>query len=68
MTGQITYTSWSGKPKYDFRNWNSDYTSCSKGITLSDNEADVFIKLIESEFKSTSDDSYDTSEIDDLLI
>ena len=68
MTGQITYTSWTGKPKYDFRNWNSDYSACSKGITMSDNEVDIFIKLIESEFKNTSNDEYDTSEIDDLLI
>ena len=68
MTGQITYTSWGGRAKYDFRNWNSDYSICSKGITMSDNEVDVFINLIELELNKSSNEEYDTSEIDDLLI
>ena len=69
MVTQITYTSWTGKPKYDFRPWNHDYSACGKGISLDKNEINVSRLLIEKELLNINkEEDYDTSAIDDLLI
>ena len=36
---EVNLVSWNGRdPKYDIRKWNSDHTSLSKGLTLSEDE------------------------------
>lgn len=45
----LTLCSWFGKdPVYDIRPWNSDMTSCGKGVTLTDAELYDLWDLIES--------------------
>lgn len=69
MESRITFTSWGGTAKYDLRPWSHDYEKCGKGITLSENECDVFLSLIKSELGKSENDIYDTSSLDtDLLI
>lgn len=69
MPGKVTYTAWGGSPKYDIRPWSTDFTTCGKGVTLTENECGNLILLLTKEFGSVSHDEYDTSSLDnDLLI
>ncbi|MGN1413537.1 MAG: hypothetical protein ACI4WY_04750 [Anaerovoracaceae bacterium] len=37
--------------KYDIRKWNEDHTRCSKGITLTENEAGVLLNALTGRLK-----------------
>ena len=42
---ELTLTKWfDNEPKYDIRDWSSDYTKCGKGITLSNEELNVLME------------------------
>jgi len=44
---ELCVVSWGGKPaKLEIRNWNEDYTKCSKGIALTAAEATVLKELL----------------------
>ena len=43
---------WDGNPaKYDIRKRNEDHTRCSKGITLTENEAGVLLNALTGRLK-----------------
>lgn len=49
---ELNKVSWNGNPaKLDIRNWNEDHSKCSKGITLTEEEAGsihkAFTELLE---------------------
>lgn len=73
-TGKVTYTSWrENDPKYDIRGWNDDYTHCSRGVALTEEECRQLISAIQSEstYQSEKKDesSFDPSFIEkDLFI
>lgn len=51
-TKEINCVEWNGaEAKLDIRSWNSDHTRCSKGITLSDEEAKVLLEALTGYFK-----------------
>ena len=40
-TREVNLVSWNGRePKVDIREWNSDHTKMSRGITMTDEEAE----------------------------
>lgn len=42
---ELTLTKWfDNEPKYDIRDWSSDYGKCVKGITLSSDEMNVLME------------------------
>ncbi|HBJ8781132.1 TPA: hypothetical protein LEN43_001363 [Listeria monocytogenes] len=45
---ELNKISWNGRPpKYDIRDWSEDYEKMGKGITLTDEEAEVLKKLLD---------------------
>lgn len=44
------------KPKLDLRGWNDDHTKMTKGITLTDEEAEAFAETIRNR-KENKDDN-----------
>lgn len=41
---EVNYISWNDRaPKIDIREWNSDHTRMTKGITLTENEAEILM-------------------------
>ena len=36
-----------GEPKYDIRSWNEDHTKCSKGINMTQGEAQVLMYALQ---------------------
>lgn len=41
---ELTLTKWfDNEPKYDIRDWSSDYSKCGKGVTLSNEEMNVLM-------------------------
>lgn len=54
---EATLTSWNGNPaKIDLRDWNEDYTKMGKGITLTDEEAEVLSAILERIGKQSNKD------------
>ncbi|EFR97956.1 Uncharacterized protein conserved in bacteria [Listeria ivanovii subsp. londoniensis] len=44
---ELNRISWNGRPaKYDIRDWAEDHEKMGKGITLTDEEAEVLKKLL----------------------
>lgn len=44
---ELNKVSWNGRPpKYDIRDWSEDHEKMGKGITLTDEEAEVLKKLL----------------------
>ncbi|CAM4187078.1 YdbC family protein [Listeria ivanovii subsp. ivanovii] len=44
---ELNRVSWNGRPaKYDIRDWAEDHEKMGKGITLTDEEAEVLKKLL----------------------
>lgn len=44
---EINKVSWNGgKPKYDLRNWNEDYTRMTRGITLTEMQMEKLVELV----------------------
>lgn len=39
------------EPKYDLRRWNEDHSKCGKGITLTENEAEVLLAALQGRLK-----------------
>ena len=39
--------------KYDIRTWNEDHSKCSKGITLTENEAEVLLAALTGRIKGS---------------
>ncbi|MGN1414034.1 MAG: YdbC family protein [Anaerovoracaceae bacterium] len=55
---ELNLVSWDDKPmKYDIRNWNEDHTRCSKGITLTENEAGVLLNALTGRLKGAIEDA-----------
>lgn len=47
---ELNYVSFNDRdPKYDIRSWNEDHSKMSKGITLSDEEFQDLIVLLNSD-------------------
>lgn len=47
MSKEINLVSWNGRePKVDIREWNEDHTRMSKGITLTDAEAEKVAMIL----------------------
>lgn len=45
---ELNKVSWNGRPpKYDIRDWSEDHEKMGKGITLTDEEAEVLKKLLD---------------------
>ncbi|EAG3911207.1 hypothetical protein B9K49_01755 [Listeria monocytogenes] len=45
---ELNKVSWNGSPpKYDIRDWSEDHEKMGKGITLTDEEAEVLKKLLD---------------------
>ncbi|HAO6441941.1 TPA: hypothetical protein IQC91_001679 [Listeria monocytogenes] len=45
---ELNKVSWNGcPPKYDIRDWSEDHEKMGKGITLTDEEAEVLKKLLD---------------------
>lgn len=45
---ELNKISWNGRPpKYDIRDWSEDHEKMRKGITLTDEEAEVLKKLLD---------------------
>ena len=52
-TKEINLISWNGKePKYDIRTFSPNREKCGKGITLTADEAAVFLKALQEELNS----------------
>ena len=46
-TKEVNIVSWNGRqPKIDIREWSADHTRMSKGITLTDAEADRLMEVL----------------------
>lgn len=44
---ELNKVSWNGRPpKYDIRDWSEDHEKMGKGITLTDEEAEVLKKTV----------------------
>lgn len=67
MKGYVTYTGWSGSPKIDIRHWTDDFTTCSKGITLSKSEMKNLITYLKSEFELKIEEVKEDNETNDVL-
>ena len=51
-TKEINLISWNGnEPKYDIRSFSPDRGKCGKGITLTDKEAEMLLKVLQRELK-----------------
>ena len=49
---EVNIVSWNDNPaKIDIRAWNEDHTQMRKGITLSDDEAEVLLKLLKERYE-----------------
>ncbi|HFT6135238.1 TPA: YdbC family protein [Listeria monocytogenes] len=45
---ELNKVRWNGRPpKYDIRDWSEDHEKMGKGITLTDEEAEVLKKLLD---------------------
>lgn len=68
---EITYIDWGQDPKFDIRGWKDDYTKCSKGINLKENELRVLEELLKNEIKvsneKSSSEQYKSEENDDAF-
>ena len=50
---EVNLVSWNGRPaKLDIRNWQMDHEKCGKGITLTREEAEELVKLLDSVLKA----------------
>lgn len=50
-TKELNMVSYNGAtPKYDIRDWAPEHEKMSKGITLTDEEAENLLKLLEERF------------------
>ena len=46
-TKELNKVSWNGaEPKYDIRDWSPDHEKMGKGITLTDEEAEILKSLL----------------------
>lgn len=51
-TKEVNIVSWNGRqPKIDIRDWNEDHTRMSKGITLTDTEAEALAMNLHEYFR-----------------
>lgn len=49
---EVNVVSWNGGlPKIDIRDWNEDHERCSKGITLTKDEAREVMELLQKYFE-----------------
>ena len=47
-TKELNLIAWNGKaPKYDIRSWSPDHEKMGKGITLTEEEAEILAKLLQ---------------------
>ena len=48
---ELNLVSWNKRDaKYDLREWNEDYTRMSKGVTFTEEEAEILKNILEDEF------------------
>lgn len=61
-TKELNIVSFNGKPpKWDIREWNSDHTKMTKGLTLTDEEIQVVAEAVNTRIQSDSN-IYDPKE------
>ena len=49
---EVNIVSWNNKPvKIDIRMWNEDHTQMKKGITLTEDEAEVLLKILKERYE-----------------
>lgn len=54
-TKEVNYISWNGRaPKIDIREWNSDHTRMTKGVTLTENEAEILMDHLQEYLEERS--------------
>lgn len=50
---ELNLVSWNGREaKYDIRDWSPDHSKMSKGVTLTNQEAECLIEGLREEFQS----------------
>lgn len=50
-TKELNLVSWNEREaKYDIRDWNEDHTRMRKGVTLTNEEAEVLFNVLSEEF------------------
>lgn len=50
---ELNIVSWNERPgKFDLRDWNSDHTRMSKGVTFTEEEAKALKEILEQEFNN----------------
>ena len=50
-TKELNLVSWNDRePKFDIRDWNEDHTRMRKGVTLTNEEAEVLFNVLSEEF------------------
>ena len=50
-TKELNLVSWNERePKFDIRDWNEDHTRMRKGVTLTNEEAEVLFNVLSEEF------------------
>lgn len=50
---ELNIVSWNGRDgKYDIRDWSPDHSKMSKGITLTDQEAERLMAILREEFSN----------------
>ncbi len=55
-TKEVNYISWNGRaPKIDVREWDSEHDHCSKGVTLTEEEAEILADQLQEFLKERSD-------------
>lgn len=55
-TKEVNLVSWNGGvPKIDIRDWDADHERCSKGITLSKEEAREVMEILQKYFEKDGD-------------
>ena len=52
---EVNIVSWNGNaPKIDIREWNEDHTKSTKGLTLTNSEAEELMKILQDYFSKGS--------------
>lgn len=50
---ELNLVSWNEREaKYDLREWNEEHTRMSKGITFTEEEAEVLLEILKDEFEN----------------
>ncbi len=57
---ELNIVSWNGRrPKFDIRDWNSDHSRMTRGVTLTKDDMDKICELVEREGRAAFDAVWD---------